>query len=336
MKLAFIGFRHPHMYLLYQHAQAMPGIEIVAACEEDATTRQALATRGDIQITHTSLAAMLAAVECEAVAVGDYYARRGELVLKLLAHGKHVIVDKPICTSLVELDAIEHRLQKSGLKLGCMLDMRDSAQTIGLRHLIRSGVIGAVHAISFGGQHPLLLGSRPAWYFEVGKHGGTINDIAIHAIDALPWITGLEFSHINAARTWNAFAVDAPHFQDAAQLMLTMNNGCGVLGDVSYFMPDSMGYTLHLYWRLTFWGRKGVLETSSTTDHIMVALNGETAPRYEPLPPGNPAGYLTGFLHDIANTSTAAELTTTAVLKAARQTLQIQQVADRADAGTRL
>ena len=112
--------------------------------------------------------------------------------------------------------------------------------------------------------------------------------------------------------------------------------GCGVLGDVSYFMPDSMGYTLHLYWRLTFWGRKGVLETSSTTDHIMVALNGETAPRYEPLPPGNPAGYLTAFLHDIANTSTAAELTTTAVLKAARQTLQIQQVADRADAGTRL
>ncbi|CAN5786422.1 Gfo/Idh/MocA family oxidoreductase [soil metagenome] len=329
MKLAFVGFRHAHMYAMHQHVQARPEIEVVAACEEDANTRQILAARGDIQITHEHLDAMLAQVECEVVAVGDYYARRGELILKLLAQGKHVLVDKPVCTSLTELDAIEQQVQKTGLKLGCMLDMRDSPQVIGLRNLIRNDVIGEVHAIAFGGQHPLLLGSRPAWYFEPGKHGGTINDIAIHAVDALPWITGRAFSQIMAARTWNAFATDYPHFNDAAQMMLTLDNGCGILGDVSYFMPDSMGYVLPLYWRLTFWGRKGVLETSTISDHIMVALNGERAPRQEPLPPGNPAGYLTAFLHDIAGAPQDQELTTETVLRAARIVLQIQQTADQ-------
>ncbi len=336
MKLAFIGFRHPHIHALYQHARDTAEIEIVGACEEDGPTRAALTQNTKVQLTHDTWQPMLDEVACDAVAVGDYFSRRGELILQLLARGKHVIVDKPVCTKLAELDAIEAKLQSSGLKLGCMLDLRDSPQVVGLRTLIRSGLIGEVQAIAFGGQHPLLLGSRASWYFEPGKHGGTINDIAIHAVDALPWITGRQFSVVNAARGWNAFASDFPHFQDAAQLMLTLDNGCGVLGDVSYFMPDSMGYSLPLYWRMTFWGRQGVLETSTTSDHIWVALNGERAPRKEALPAGNPAGYLHAFLHDVAGNPLDDALTTADVLKSARTALIIQGVADQGSNGQSL
>ncbi|MCB0064180.1 MAG: Gfo/Idh/MocA family oxidoreductase, partial [Caldilineaceae bacterium] len=332
MKLAFCGFRHPHIFTLYQHAQQHADIEIVAACEEDETTRGVLASEGKVDLTHQTLAALLAEVDCDTVAVGDYYAKRGALILQALAAGKHVIVDKPVCTSLSELDAIAQQLAAHNLKLGCMLDMRDSPQAIGLRKLIRSGTIGEIHAISFGGQHPLMLGSRASWYFEPGKHGGTINDIAIHAVDALPWITGLAFDKLYAARTWNAFAPDYPHFHDAAQMMLSLDNGCGVLGDVSYFMPDSMGYALQLYWRMTFWGRKGVIETSLNSDQIMIALDGEEQPRYEALPTGNPGGYLQAFLDDIAGVDSADTLNTQTILRSARVALQIQAAATEGQA----
>lgn len=328
MKLAIVGFRHGHIYALLNHVKLRSDIELVAVCEEDAATRQALATRTDLNITYDRLETLLAEVPCDAVAIGDTYARHGPLILRLLAAGKHVLVDKPVCITLAELAAIEEQVQQRGLKVGCMLEMRDFAQMIGLRTFIRGGLIGEVHAISFGGQHPLLLGTRPAWYFEPGQHGGTINDIAIHAVDILPWLTGLEFAQIKAAHTWNAFARDYPHFNDAGQMMLTMNNGCGVLGDVSYFMPDSQGYTLPHYWRMTFWGRDGVLESSATLDHILVARQGEKSPRQEPLPPANPGGYLTAFLHDIAGATTAGELTTAEVLRATRWALEIQQLAD--------
>jgi len=33
-----------------------------------------------------------------------------------------------------------------------------------------------------------VWGTRPAWYFEPGMHGGTLNDIAIHALDFIPWV----------------------------------------------------------------------------------------------------------------------------------------------------
>ena len=36
-------------------------------------------------------------------------------------------------------------------------------------------------------------GASVRWYFEDDKHGGTINDIGIHGIDLIPYLTGLSF-----------------------------------------------------------------------------------------------------------------------------------------------
>jgi predicted dehydrogenase len=174
-----------------------------------------------------------------------------------------------------------------------------------------------------------MYGSRPGWYFEPGKHGGTWNDIAIHAMDYIPWATGLRFVTVNAARGWNAFAEAAPHFQDAAQAMLTMDNGCGVLGDVSYFAPDSMGYSMPWYWRMTFWGRKGVAEACSTSKKVMLGLQGEKEVQLLDPPAGSPDGYLNAFLADVAGRPDPEALNTEVVLRATRQTLLAQRAADQ-------
>ena len=325
LKLAFAGFRHGHIRSLYELAGQSAAVEVVAAAEDDPATRQDLADK--VQFTHQDCEQMLAEVACDAVAIGEYYARRGRLAIAALAGGRHVISDKPLCTSLAELDQIETLSRTRGLKVGCMLTMRDSAPALGLRALVQEGALGQIHAIAFGGQHPLMLGSRPSWYFEPGKHGGTLNDIGIHAFDALPWITGLEFATLNAARSWNAFAPAFPHFRDGAQVMLTMSGGCGVIGDVSYFSPDRAGYSLPQYWRLTLWGREGMAETSATATQLSLALAGDEKLRPLPLPPSREGGYLHDFLADIEGSP--AELDTRAVLRAARLALQIQRAADQ-------
>jgi predicted dehydrogenase len=330
LKIAFAGFRHGHIISLYDLARARDDLEVVAACEEHAPTRAQLERSGRVQITHDQLEALLD-VESDIIAIGDYFTRRGPVALRALERGRHVIVDKPLCTQMEYLDQIAALTTDTKLKVGCMLTMRDAAQTLAARQLIGDGRIGEVHAISFGGQHPLLLGSRPAWYFEEGKHGGTITDIAIHAIDALPWVTGLRFETIHAARCWNAFASDTPHFEDAGQMMLKMDNGCGILGDVSYFAPDRAGYSMPYYWRITYWGRDGVIETSSTVDHLQLLCKDDEAPQEIPLPPSQSGGYLQAFLDDIAGIVPTNGLDTETVLHSARQVIRIQQAADRGE-----
>src|SRR5688500_12282336 len=104
MKLAFLGFRHGHVMGLYQSALQHPDVDVVAAVEEDSATAASLRGAGKVKLTHDRIADVLPGVACDAVAIGDVYARRGAIAIAALTAGKHVIADKPLCTRLDELE----------------------------------------------------------------------------------------------------------------------------------------------------------------------------------------------------------------------------------------
>lgn len=327
LKIAFAGFRHGHIFSLYDKVLRNPALELIAVCEEDETA-SLLPTRPDVKLTDRDFDEMLRRADCDIVAIGDYYAKRGSLAARALKAGKHVIADKPLCTSLAELDEIERLAETSGCKVGCMYELRSVPNFATARELIRGGTLGKITQIQFGGQHPLMRGSRPAWYFEPGKHGGTINDIASHAIDIIPWLTGLEISGTVAARTWQAFDSGCDCFNDAAQFMLTLSNGCGVLGDVSYSAPDSIGFSMPTYWRFDIWGTGGMIEFNCSDKHVKAYLKSRKDVTLIAPPAQAPVDYLESFLRDIAGEP--GDLTTQVVLQSTRRTLEIQSAADRA------
>jgi predicted dehydrogenase len=141
-----------------------------------------------------------------------------------------------------------------------MLDLRYDGAIRTAKKLIADGRIGTVHAMAFTGQHPLNYGVRPMWYFEEGKHGGVINDIAIHGIDALRYMTDLEFVRTVAAREWNAYAKAEPAFKDCAQFMAEYEGGAGVIADVSYAAQAKTVDKMPSYWRFNIWGEEGCIE----------------------------------------------------------------------------
>ena len=325
LKFAFAGFRHAHIIGLYEKIKHHPDCTVVAAAEEDPAAARQAREQWRIELTHDNYRRMFDTVDFDVLAVGDYYARRGSLLLAALSAGKHVIADKPLCTDLIELQRVIELSRQKNLRVGGMLDLRTHGNVLAARELIRSGRLGTVHAIRFDGQHPLNYETRPGWYFEPGKHGGTINDIAIHGLDLAEWITGQSLERIVAARTWNAFADRHPHFHDAAQFMAVMNNGCGVMGDVSYFFPDSHGYKLPFYWRVTLWGRRGVIEFNYNDPGVKAAFDGDSIPVV--LPPQPVArDYFDDFLAEIAGVP--AELTTEHILSISRKALSLQKFAD--------
>ena len=323
-KLVIAGLRHGHIYSLYDRAVKDPDCRIVAVCEEDAAARSA--ARADITVNYDSITKMLAEVPCDAVAIGDYYGKRGAIAIEALKAGKHVISDKPLCTSLDELARIEAIAKEKGLKVGCMLDVRTAPPIAAARKAILSGMIGDIVHIQFGGQHPLLPGSRPGWYFEPGKHGGTINDIGIHAIDAIPWMTGHKISKIVAARSWRALPASTECFKDAGEFMLELDNGAGVLADVSYQMANTQGYTLPTYWRFNFWGTKGMLEFNYLDPHVKVYADGEKSPTILGEIADTGVDYLASFFADIDGNPT--DLNTDTVIAATRMALEIQAAGD--------
>ncbi|MBE34034.1 MAG: hypothetical protein CMI16_00450 [Opitutaceae bacterium] len=327
-RIVFIGFQHPHIWDLVARASAHPDIDVVASCEEDEAVRNKLADDDRVTITHSDYRSMLAEVECDAVVVGEWFAKRGRVVIDSLNAGRHVLADKPMCTTLAEHDEIVRIATEKNLTVGMMLDMRDSGIYRKVREVVRSSEIGEIHALSLGGQHPLLPGVRAEWYHEEGKQGGTINDIALHGIDLIPWVTGLEFKKVTAAREWSAGVPVDSHFVNAGQCMMELENGAGLMLDVSYVAPSSQGYTLPMYWRLTLWGSKGVLETSLTAKEITVHIEGEKTGRTIPAGDPKPGGYLEAFLSE-TRCETHDGLTQAEIFRASRVTLKAQEASDQ-------
>jgi len=329
LRIAFAGFRHGHIVDVYALAAGRDDVEVVAACEEHAPTRDELKAAGTVAVTHDRLERMYEEVGFDALAVGDYYGRRGELLIGALEAGRHVISDKPICTRLDELVRAAELAGRGHLVVGCQLNLRDAGNFRALRQAIGDGAIGEVHTIDFQGQHPLARGVRPGWYFEPGKHGGTINDLAIHAVDGIGWLTGREIVEVVAARAWNARVGEPDGFQDGAQMMFRLDNDGGVLGDVSYLTPESFAYKVPCYWRFTLHGSGGLAETSSVADGVDLWSTASDAPRHLPPAEERPGGYFEDFLAEVRGQPPApGALTTAGVLASARKTLLAQRAAD--------
>lgn len=329
LRIAFAGFRHGHILDLYRLAGGRDDVEVAAAAEEHDPTRRELAAGGTVEITHTSYDRMWEEVDFDILAVGDYYGRRGELLIRALAAGRHVIADKPICTKLEELERIAELSSAGPLCVGCQLSMRDMGNFRGLRDAVRAGRIGEVHTIDFQGQHPLLRGRRPEWYFEPGKHGGTINDLAIHAMDIIPWMTGRRIVEVVAARAWNARAGDPEWFQDGAQIMLRLDNGGGVLGDVSYLTPERFAYKVPCYWRFTLHGSTGLAETSAVAEGVDVYGGDGDDPVHLPPAEKRAGGYFEDFLAEVRGRAAGDDLNTQQVLTSSRVALLTQKAADQ-------
>ena len=327
MKVLFYGFQHGHIFALYEKVKKCEELEIVACIEDDAAKRETLESAYGIPCVDGGLDAWLQS-DVDIVAIGDKYGRRGAAVIKALRAGKHVIVDKPLCTSIDELSEIITLSREKDLKVGCMFELRGTGGAYTLGEILRTERYGALKNIMFTGNHSVDYAHRPSWYFDEGMHGGTINDIAIHAVDIITYLTGLKFTKINGARTWNAFADKTPDFMDSAVFMAELAGGIGVIGDVSYSAPASQAFRMPTYWDFKFWCKNALVSYSLTKDEVTVYEEGKKEPEVL-TNEGVGDDYLACFMSDFKNNE---RVFTESVLLATMEALKLQEYADKAEA----
>ena len=112
MKIAFVGFEHIHIFDVYDKVKKNSEYEIVGTFLSDYELAHQDCRNGEwvkkrnIERTHNSYEEMLAESGADIIAVGTSFAQRGDVIIKALRAGKHVITDKPVCTKLSELEEI--------------------------------------------------------------------------------------------------------------------------------------------------------------------------------------------------------------------------------------
>ena len=92
MNIAFAGFRHGHIFVLYEMAKNHKDYQIVGAFEEEINAKNAAEEKG-VTFNYSTYMALLEDKSVEVVAIGSAYGDRGQMAIEALKAGKHVICE---------------------------------------------------------------------------------------------------------------------------------------------------------------------------------------------------------------------------------------------------
>jgi predicted dehydrogenase len=307
-RIAIAGAAHPHVAYATAEVDAVDSFELVAVADPSRELAERWAAPYDAKV-FTDHQAMLRDVEPDIVMVAGIYGDRGQAVVDALNAGCHVIADKPLCTTLADLDAITEAARRTGRHVTLLLEKRYYPVTLAALEI--SGQLGTIHGVTASGPHKLNRPTRPAWFFDRAQYGGLLNDLAVHDIDAGLLFTGL------TSGTVSGFVVDTSY--GVATL-----SGPGALITAGVDWMNPAGSPMHGDYRMKLVGTEGTAELLWARNRLVVTTT-ELAPHDVPLPAGHRPAELP--LQALA-AGNEPDITTARGLLATRLALLAQQSAE--------
>ncbi|MCC6704829.1 MAG: Gfo/Idh/MocA family oxidoreductase [Thermomicrobiales bacterium] len=321
IRFGLAGLRHPHLEYLLTEIAGRPGeVEIVALAEDDPAIRQQFQARLGVP-AYADYREMFAETRLDAVGVIAVNNAKAAIVVDALEAGLHVIGDKPLCTSLEDLDRIEAAWRASDRQFSMLLDKRFYPPTLVAKEVLDSGELGDLALAWASGPHRLRRETRPDWMFRHASYGGVLNDLCIHDIDLLLWLSGAESGQVQGL-AGNRAHPDLPEFQDYGHVQLRLGEGAIATSEAHWFSPEAAPY--HGDYRMILTGTKGTAELRWVQNELMVATN-ERAPELRPLPP---AGSVAGDFFDALLENREPSVKAHEVLTATRVALLAQTYAN--------
>lgn len=254
MNIAFIG-GSGHYGLAFQALETRQDLRVVGlakgCAEEDMTGLARLLPEMPVQEDYR---AMLDREKPDLAVVNPWYCLNAEIASECLSRGIHVFCEKPLATTLDDLEALQTTWQQSGCALAGMFNLRGAPWFLAIRQAIEAGEIGEVRLLH--GQKSYRMGVRPEFYRRRALYGGMLPWVGIHAIDwvlqlggTCEWLSASQSSLCNRRQG---------ELESSAALLMRLSNQAIATVTADYFRPD--GSARHDDDRLRVTGTRGMLE----------------------------------------------------------------------------
>jgi len=196
--------------------------------------------------SHGSYEALLADPDIDAIYNPLPNSLHAEWSIRACEAGKHVLCEKPLCTSGDEARAMFAAARKNGVHLVEGYPYRAQPQTIALLDLIHTGTIGSLQLIqaSFG----FTLAAGPNIRINADLAGGSLMDAGTYPVSLICMAARERPARVSAVAQW-------AHGVDTA-LAATLEFKSGLLAQVT----SSFSTSVHRYALLA--GTQGLIQTA--------------------------------------------------------------------------
>jgi predicted dehydrogenase len=234
--IGILSHAHGHSNVYCEVMRGFDDVELVATWDDNVERGRRAAEAYGLEY-RSSADEVIQDPRVDAVIVTCETNRHAEFVERAAAAGKHILLQKPMATTLADCDRIIEAVHRYGVRFSMGYQMRHDPVNKKIKELVDSEVVGRIavvrrrHSISVL-LNPSFFNGPTRWHVDPVANVGMFFDDASHAADWFYWIFGAPTSVIAE--------IDS------------------VVTDVS---PDDNGVAIYRFAR----GEIGILLNSSTT-----------------------------------------------------------------------
>jgi len=155
------------------------GLRLHGVCSRNAETRARIVQERGCR-AYESFEQVIADPDVDLVVLATPHDTHADLAVRAMDAGKHVVTDKPMCTSLAECDRMIEAAERNGALLTVFQNRRWDGDFLTLRKLLEDGALGELRWLEMAWQ-----GARPpgGWRGQAAHGGGRLFDLGAHMID---------------------------------------------------------------------------------------------------------------------------------------------------------
>ena len=173
------------------HAESLarvPKAEVVAVASATEAHVREFAAKHSIPNWFTDYRAMLEMRDLDAIVIGIPNDLHCEVTEAAAQAGKHVICEKPLCTTLDEADRMIAACRNAGVLLLYAEELLFAPKYVRAKQLVDDGALGQVFLIKQSEKHS---GPHTPWFWDVSRSGGgAMMDMGCHGVEYARWVLG--------------------------------------------------------------------------------------------------------------------------------------------------
>ncbi|MEM3745310.1 MAG: Gfo/Idh/MocA family oxidoreductase [Candidatus Bathyarchaeia archaeon] len=231
-------------YFHIPELKAIEEAEVVAVADIKEERARLTAERFNIKFWYSDYMKLLERNDVDAVVVATPHPTHAKIAVDAINAGKHVIIQKPMCTNSKDAEAIVNASRKrSDLKVMVLPFVYfDTPAFDYVRDLLNSGDLGKIcmarSRVAHGGPEKYqeevarMFGEeKSCWFFDLERaHGGVLLDLGVYAISQIVYLLG----KVKSVSALTATLDKPAKVEDNCALLMEMENGAISIAETSW------------------------------------------------------------------------------------------------------
>ena len=171
---------------------SLADVALVALAGLDQDRCHEIATTHDIPRIYRDYTELLAQPDIDGVSICTPNHLHAPMTIAALEAGKHVLVEKPLATSIAEGEAMAEAAARTGRVLMAVFNYRFRNDSQAIKRYVEAGNLGEVYFARAGWlRHQGIPAGAGGWFTDKARSGGgCLIDLGVHMLDLALWLMG--------------------------------------------------------------------------------------------------------------------------------------------------